>query len=307
MDTRSKKNKTEEKENKNIYNGPGCLLTDTNNKDVIHKIMKFLSAKDVACLGGTCNKMQALSKSENLWYYLLLRDYNVKRDPLFDKNTSNKEIYKQEKEFEEINKRGEFSGNTRTWELEEELDQILHWSCGKGMIEVAKCCLRRGANIDEADEDGWTALIIASRHGHKEIVEFLLNNGADINKANKGGHTALVYASIHGYKEIAELVLNKGADINKVDDDGWTALMAASCWGYKEVVQLLLNNGADINKTNTFGATALMCASMLGRKEVVELLLYNEADMNKADINGRTALMIASLYVHTDIAELLEK
>jgi ankyrin repeat protein len=230
METRSKRKKRQEKENKNIYNGLGCPVIDMNNKDAIHKIMKLLPAKDVCSLGGTCNKMQALSKSENLWYYLLLRDYNVERDPLFDKNTSNKEIYKQEKEFEEKNKQGAFSSYlNKTWDLVSELHQILYWSCKTGMIEVAKCCLRRGADIDNLN--GWTALIRASCYGHKEIVEFLLNNGADIDKSDFNGMTALKYALHSGHKEVVELLLNRGSDINRANKDGQTALSFARSYG----------------------------------------------------------------------------
>ena len=103
-----KKKESERKESPSIYDGAGCPFVDINNKDVIQKIMKYLSSKDVVSLGATCVMMRALSDSETVWFHLLQRDYGVKRDPVFDENTSNKEIYKQEKEFEEKNKRGAF-------------------------------------------------------------------------------------------------------------------------------------------------------------------------------------------------------
>ena len=70
--------------------------------------MKLLSAKDVGSLRGTCKKMRALAESDALWCHVLQRDYEVKKEPLFDENTSSIAIYKQETEFEYKNKRKEF-------------------------------------------------------------------------------------------------------------------------------------------------------------------------------------------------------
>ncbi|MBT6724237.1 MAG: hypothetical protein HOB20_13500, partial [Planctomycetaceae bacterium] len=51
----------------------------------------------------------------------------------------------------------------------------------------------------------------------------LLENGANIDEANRAGHTALIYAAKSGYTEVASLLLDKGANIDKADENGSTA------------------------------------------------------------------------------------
>ena len=42
-------------------------------------------------------------------------------------------------------------------------------------------------------QDGWTALMIASEKGHKEVVKLLLDHGANINMQNKVSVTDMIY------------------------------------------------------------------------------------------------------------------
>lgn len=61
----------------------------------------------------------------------------------------------------------------------------------------------------------WTALMMASNHGHLEIVRALLAAGADVNaKANDTFDTALMLASARGYAEIVKALLAAGADVS---------------------------------------------------------------------------------------------
>ncbi|KAH8045880.1 hypothetical protein JL720_16541 [Aureococcus anophagefferens] len=43
----------------------------------------------------------------------------------------------------------------------------------------------RGADVDKAEEDGWTPLFMASQDGHAAIAALLLDRGADVDKATK--------------------------------------------------------------------------------------------------------------------------
>ena len=213
---------------------PGCPFIQVNNNDVLRKVMKYLPANDVVTLGSTCEKMRALSNSESVWFHLLKRDYGVEKDLVFDRNTSNKEVYKQEMEFKHLRK--------KTLNLEKDLRKIFISSCSNGKIEYVKCCIRRGVNIDQVKYYGETALMFASRDGHTPVVELLLNKGAKIDQVNDDGRwTALMFASLNGHTSVVELLLNKGANINQADNFGRTALMFASWYGHTEVVELLKN------------------------------------------------------------------
>jgi ankyrin repeat protein len=148
-------------------------------------------------------------------------------------------------------------------------------------------------------------LLKAANQGHVQGVRELLTNGADVNLANNNGATALMIAAESGHKDIVELLLGKGADVNKPTTDGWTALMIAAQNGHKDIVELLVNKVDDVNLANNNGNTALMIAAQSGHKEIMELLLGKGADVNIATNIGITAIMFALGNGHTAVVEKL--
>merc|ERR1712168_402319 len=100
-------------------------------------------------------------------------------------------------------------------------------------------------------KDGSTALIEASRFGHKDIVKLLINNNANINAKNKYGTTALMSAAHEGYNECVEILLQNNADVNIRSNYGHSALYFAVGQSVilgqerKAIIEFLLQNNAD--------------------------------------------------------------
>ena len=63
--------------------------------------------------------------------------------------------------------------------------------------------------------------------GDLEIVKLLIANGANVNQKNVRGATALMAAAIDGTASVVRYLLEQGADVNARDKDGTTALMCA--------------------------------------------------------------------------------
>jgi ankyrin repeat protein len=162
------------------------------------------------------------------------------------------------------------------------------------------------ADVNAADKDGNTALMIASREGHTETVKALLEKGADVNATNKNGNTALILASQLDHTETVKALLEKGADVNATNMAGETPLIWASLKGHTEIVKALLEKGAEVNAKAKNGWTALIYASANGHTEMVKALLEKGAEVNAKTKNGRTALMIASGKGYTKIVKLLK-
>ena len=76
------------------------------------------------------------------------------------------------------------------------------------------------------------------RDGYFSIVTDLIKKGADVNKTNNDGWTALMCACQIGCRDIAAALISAGADVNKADDAGWIALMGASQMGYVDIAIL---------------------------------------------------------------------
>ena len=107
--------------------------------------------------------------------------------------------------------------------------------------------LGAGAAVDQADNDGWTPLSIASQSGHTEAVTALLGAGVAVNQANNNGWTPLIAASSRGHTKAVAKLLAHSADsaVATTQRDagvpmGSTARSAAQLKGHSEVAALLL-------------------------------------------------------------------
>jgi ankyrin repeat protein len=98
----------------------------------------------------------------------------------------------------------------------------------------------------------------ASYEGHEEIVQMLLQNeNIQINQQDNDGYTALIEASFEGHTEIVQMLLqNENIKINQQDNDGYTALMWASFEGHKEIVQIIKDENIKKKQKNIYGELA---------------------------------------------------
>ena len=69
-----------------------------------------------------------------------------------------------------------------------------------------------GAEVDLADNQGYTAMRVACMGGRAALVLRLLKAGAGVNLANSQGGTPLHDACSRGRAEVAKLLLDAGAD-----------------------------------------------------------------------------------------------
>ena len=169
-----------------------------------------------------------------------------------------------------------------------------------GQRDVVKLLLEKGAQIDVAGTDSGLA-------AQNAIASYAIKFPLEKNIVNMRGWTALILASAHGHTDIVKLLLDKGALIDMTGTDGWTALIAASQTGHVDVASLLLDKGAIyiVDIRNIHGQTALTSASHGGHIDVIQLLLSKGTQVDAAEYDEWTALMIASENGNLDIVKLL--
>lgn len=114
----------------------------------------------------------------------------------------------------------------------------LHYACWGGMLVSAKYLLKRGASVAKKNNDGYTPLVIAARCGKVEIVEYLLaSTASDIDDADNNGCTALHHACWDGHRNVVRVLLRFGAKVAKADQKGRRAVDLCKTRDIKELVQ----------------------------------------------------------------------
>jgi hypothetical protein len=143
------------------------------------------------------------------------------------------------------------------------MNTVLHHCAASGDLEGVKQLVEGGANIEETDDDGMTALLLASTNGHFEVVVYLVENGANVAHTDIIGMTALHCACSDGDILCVTYLLKHGARITERSNDGKTVLLYAAEGVNLEIIQYLLSSegGASITETDDEGNTALLVAA----------------------------------------------
>lgn len=148
-----------------------------------------------------------------------------------------------------------------------------------------------GADVDEPQIDGATALHWAVYFDDLPTAKALIGAGANPSTANRAGATPMRLAAINGSAGMLELLLDAGADLDEaLTPYGDTALMMAARTGKLEAVELLLDRGAEIDAAETWGGTtALMWAISEHHPDVVKLLIDRDANVDSVSkaVTGR--------------------
>lgn len=156
---------------------------------------------------------------------------------------------------------------------------------------------------------------IAARHGFKEVAFYLLEAGAEINDVDDGGQTALHQAARGGDTEFVAALIEAGADVHRADNSGFTPLHIAAATS-SDIVARLIKAGADVNaRSINEKITPLHQAVAFGNSQIVRLLLEAGADptvdagSNSTPVAARfgTPLKLAKSNGNQEIVKLLEQ
>lgn len=165
--------------------------------------------------------------------------------------------------------------------------------------------LDKGMDPDTTDSAGNTALMIASRMGHKDMVAVLITRKAHVARRSVHGDTAVNLAALNGHTEIVRMLVEAGAEVSPAT--GWGPLHYAAFENRPEIVKYLIAKGANKDALAPNGYTALMLAARGGHVDAATVLLYEDADLGIKAPGGETALSIATEKKNEEMVKLLKR
>ncbi|TDH14250.1 hypothetical protein EPR50_G00040420 [Perca flavescens] len=152
----------------------------------------------------------------------------------------------------------------------------LYRACARNESVALRKVLERGVTkeeVTELDINGWNGLMVACCKGFVDIVYGLHTCPfIDINHQDNDGNTALMIASQAGHINTVMYLLNyyPGIDTEIKDCRGFTALIKAAMTGRNDVVAALVMAGADLHAVDsTKGKCARDWALKTGRYETL--------------------------------------
>lgn len=160
------------------------------------------------------------------------------------------------------------------------------------------------AYIGQQNEQGLTALMIASMKNNEHAVKFLVKHEANLLTVE--GYSALYLALLSNHIGIARLILPYEGfayeeDQQELTKDGMTHLMMAAL--SNDIIKAFIYLDSQKGKQNASGYTALMLAAERGNAEICQLLVSEEKCIKNNE--SETALMLAAKYGHKNCVRIL--
>lgn len=212
----------------------------------------------------------------------------------------------------------------------------LHLALINEYNKTAAYLIEKKSEVNAANVNGMTPLMIAAEFANPGLVKMLLSKGAEVNMKDNSSRTALFFA-VTSYRdvnkkesdivEVVKALVSKGAEVNirtpgvkvegvvdvdgvsvqysKIDYQGYTPLLVAVDSNYIKAADFLISSGADKNAKEDLGLTPLMIAARNGDEysDMARMLLAKGVDINAQNNTGWTALMICCQYKSVKIAD----
>ncbi|MCH2228896.1 MAG: ankyrin repeat domain-containing protein [Crocinitomicaceae bacterium] len=175
---------------------------------------------------------------------------------------------------------------------------LLHTSAKEANIKNAKMLVEQyNANIEAKNLHGVTPLMLAASSKNILVTNYLIAKGAEVNEIDGKGETALFYSlgnrSLHNFTTL----LNHGADPNIKSSNNTTLLLSAAKQNQVQAMNYLLDNNADIFAENDQKENAFpyVVTNQNRNFNLVDRFLDAGADINSRGTRYYKSLMFLAI------------
>lgn len=187
-----------------------------------------------------------------------------------------------------------------------------HSAVRRNKVDIVRCMLEFGADVNLVDEDGSSPLFSAVyKTTDPEIRNLLLGNGTNVDHANNAGNTALLHM-LEGYVleglefdlEAVFQLLDMCSNLDQQSSSGRSLIHFVSAihlFGERsnspnhrclQFLAKLIDSGVSVDKKDTTGATVLHALASVACIEGIQFVSDSTTvvDATTRDIKGQTAL-----------------
>lgn len=141
-----------------------------------------------------------------------------------------------------------------------------------GDVEGCRALVKRGVDIELADDEGRGPLHWAALHNRPEICSYLISLGSPVDRQDKLGRTALYLAAGKGSEQACQALIALGADVDVRTKDGQTPIHHVARTGQVSTCRLLIEAGADVDQGENINQSMVQNAIKYGNIPVAMML-----------------------------------
>lgn len=183
----------------------------------------------------------------------------------------------------------------------------------KEKISYAKLVIEAGANLNIADAEGNSPLVMCAKQTTPDLVSPLLARGLSVETSDTTGKTLMQIAHQNimarltsARAKLFRALLDGGANPNTLSASGRAMLFEQSESGRYTQVSDLLEKGADFNARDKTGNTVLHTTAQRNQLGTMKLIAQKVSDVNIVGDSGNTAAHFAARAGGSGILKLLK-
>jgi len=193
---------------------------------------------------------------------------------------------------------------------EKESQTPVHLASMGSKTEILEIFLERSRHfenqdvfLDTQDNNGKTALHLATESGNIASMKLLIESGVSMHVADNNYDTPLHIAASQGNLQAARLVADK-KNLNYKNKNGQQPLHVAAAKGHQDVAAFLMTLKPELNTKDTDGNTPLHLACMNKKYEIAVGLAENGASISLMNNEGNTPLQYCTVQVRSQLQDI---
>ncbi|HPE29209.1 MAG TPA: ankyrin repeat domain-containing protein [Candidatus Mcinerneyibacteriales bacterium] len=186
---------------------------------------------------------------------------------------------------------------------------VLLKAADAGRPEIVRLLVEEGWEIDGADHDGETPLVMAASHTseeHREVIRYLVENGADVNAVTEYGYTPLTafmravdFTRQYDSEAVAEETKKDFKEIRSLlQRDPDRLLFDAVEQGSLDMAGQALEKGASLDTRDEYGNPPLVRAALLRDEPMIRFLVTRGADTDPEKLTKNKLTPLRALFMN---------